>query len=287
MEVKTICVIGAGAMGNGIAQVAAQAGYDVYMRDIDDKFVERGTEAIKKSLARIVKKGKISEDDAGKIVGRIKGTTDVKEAVSKADLIIEAATENIELKKKIFKELDELAPAHVILASNTSTIPIVIVGSSTNRPDKVVGMHFFNPVPMMKCVEVIKSLTTSDEAVKVAVEVAEKMGKSPVVVKDSPAFVANRLIVPFINEAVFALMEGIADSPEDIDTICKLSFGHPMGPLALADLVGLDVLLAVLEILHSETGDPKFRPAPLLRQMVRAGYLGQKAGRGFYDYGKK
>ena len=282
-DIKKVAVIGAGIMGTGIAQVCAQAGYEVGLRDIEDEFVERSISTIKSSLGKLVQKGKISQSDADAIIGRIKGTTDLKEAASDADLVIEAVVENMDVKKQVFKELDEICPEHTILASNTSSLSITEMAAATKRPEKVVGMHFFNPVPVMRLVEIVRGLTTSDETVEVARAFAEKLGKTPVVCKDSPGFIANRIALPALNEAMFALMEGVA-SKEDIDTAMKLGYNWPMGPLELADLVGLDTLLAIFEVFYNEFGDPKYRPCPLLREMVRAGYLGRKTGKGFYEY---
>ncbi|MHC1579728.1 MAG: 3-hydroxyacyl-CoA dehydrogenase family protein [Candidatus Alkanophagales archaeon] len=282
-DIKKVAVIGAGIMGTGIAQVCAQAGYEVGLRDIEDEFVERSISTIKSSLGKLVQKGKISQSDADAIIGRIKGTTDLKEAASDADLVIEAVVENMDVKKQVFKELDEICPEHTILASNTSSLSITEMAAATQRPEKVVGMHFFNPVPVMRLVEIVRGLTTSDETVEVARAFAEKLGKTPVVCKDSPGFIANRIALPSLNEAMFALMEGVAPK-EDIDTAMKLGYNWPMGPLELADLVGLDTLLAIFEVFYNEFGDPKYRPCPLLREMVRAGYLGRKTGKGFYEY---
>ncbi|MDF2956641.1 MAG: 3-hydroxyacyl-CoA dehydrogenase [Candidatus Alkanophagales archaeon MCA70_species_1] len=282
-DIKKVAVIGAGIMGTGIAQVCAQAGYEVGLRDIEDEFVERSISTMKSSLGKLVQKGKISQGDADAIIGRIKGTTDLKEAAGDADLVIEAVVENMDVKKQVFKELDEICPERTIFASNTSSLSITEMAAATKRPEKVVGMHFFNPVPVMRLVEIVRGLTTSDETVEVARAFAEKLGKTPVVCKDSPGFIANRIALPSLNEAMFALMEGVAPK-EDIDTAMKLGYNWPMGPLELADLVGLDTLLAVFEVFYNEFGDPKYRPCPLLRQMVRAGYLGRKTGKGFYEY---
>ncbi len=279
---KGIAVVGAGTMGNGIAHVFAQNDWDVTLIDVDKGQLEKALATIRKNFDRLIKKEKLTEADRDGALGHITTATDLA-AAAKADLIVEAATENPELKFAIFEKLDELAPDGAILATNTSSISITEIAARTDRPDKVVGMHFMNPVPMMKLVEIIRGLGTSDETTAAVMEVATSLGKTPVEASDYPGFVANRILLPMINEAVYCVMEGVA-TPEAVDTVMKLGMNHPMGPLALADLIGLDVCLSILEVLHTGFGDSKYRACPLLRKMVAAGYLGRKSGKGFYDY---
>ena len=279
---KLIGVVGAGTMGNGIAQTAAASGFDVILCDLREEFVQKGVAAIEKSLDRFVKKETMTEDQKQGILGKIKTTTsfaDLKECF----LVVEAATENFEIKKQIFQQLDEITNPECILSSNTSSISITKIGAVTKRPDKVIGMHFMNPVPLMKLIEVIRGIVTSDETYNKVRELSETMGKTPLDCQDFPGFVANRILLPMINEAVFALYEGVA-TRESIDGIMKLGMNHPMGPLTLADFIGLDVCLAILRVMHEGLGDPKYRPCPLLIKMVDAGWLGRKSGRGFYEY---
>lgn len=279
---EIIGVIGAGTMGNGIAQTAATGGFDVVISDIRQDFLDRGLQNIGKSLDRFVKKETITEENKNEILGRIKTTTSLED-LKNCSLIVEAATENFEIKKQIFEKLDEIADENAILSSNTSSISITKIAATTKRPDKVIGMHFFNPVPLMKLVEVIRGIATSDETYARVKDLSEKLGKTPVECNDYPGFVSNRVLMPMINEAVYCLMEGVA-TRESIDEIMKLGMNHPMGPLTLADFIGLDVCLAILNVLHEGLGDSKYRPCPLLKKYVDAGWLGRKSGRGFYAY---
>lgn len=285
MEIKKICVLGAGVMGSGIAQVSAETGYQVSMRDVEDRFVRGGINTIKKNLERAISKGKMTQENAEGILSQINGFVDLPTAVKDADIVIEAVTENMDVKKQVYGEIDLLCAKETILASNTSGLSITEIASVTQRPRKVIGMHFFNPVPAMKLVEIIRGQSTSDETFQVIKALALKMGKTPIAVNESPGFAVNRMLIPMINEAIFVLQEGVA-SAEDIDKGMMLGANHPIGPLALADLVGLDTLLMIQENLYKEFGDSKYRPCPLLRKMVRAGHLGRKNGQGFYAYSK-
>lgn len=283
MEIKSVGIVGAGQMGNGIAQVAAASGFNVVMQDISNEAIERGLNTIRTSLDRLIKKGSVTEAQKTEIMGRIKGTTDVQ-SFKTCDIVIEAATENVELKLKIFKQIDEVLPAHALLVSNTSSISITKMAAATRRPEKVAGMHFMNPVPLMKLVEGIRGLQTSNETFEQIRVMSEKMGKVFVEsAKDMPGFLVNRILMPMINEAMFVLYEGIG-TPEAIDEAMKLGTNQPMGPLTLADFVGLDTCLAILNVLYDGLGDPKYRPCPLLIKYVEAGWLGRKSGRGFYNY---
>ena len=282
MEVKTFGVIGAGQMGGGIAQVAAMSGLDVIMNDIKSEFVEKGLESITRILGRSVEKGKMTAEDKNTVLGRIKTSVSLQDMAS-ADYVVEAATENEEIKYQIFKDLDEICEEQVILATNTSSIPIGRIATQTKRPEKVIGMHFMNPVPVMKLVEVIPGIATSDETLQITWDLAEKFGKTPAKANDYPGFIANRILLPMINEAVYCLYHSVG-TREDIDTVMKLGMNHPMGPLALADLIGLDTCLAIMETLYDGFKDSKYRPCPLMRKYVEAGWLGKKVGRGFYEY---
>jgi 3-hydroxybutyryl-CoA dehydrogenase len=282
MDIKTYGVIGAGQMGNGIAQVAAMSGLNVIMNDIKAEFVQNGLNTITKNLARSVEKGKMTAAEKDAVLSRISASTALQDMAS-ADFVVEAATENEALKFQIFKQLDEICPAHAILATNTSSIPIGRIAAQTKRADKVIGMHFMNPVPVMKLVEVIRGLATSDETFKATWDLSINFGKTPALANDYPGFIANRILLPMINEAVFCLYHGVG-TREDIDTVMKLGMNHPMGPLALADLIGLDTCLAIMETLYNGFKDSKYRPCPLLRKYVEAGWLGRKTGRGFFEY---
>jgi 3-hydroxybutyryl-CoA dehydrogenase len=277
-------VLGAGTMGSGIVQAFAQSGFEVIMRDLKDEYIEKGLETIKKNLNRSVTKGRITEEKKEEILSNISAGTDIN-LLSDVDLVVEAAVENMKIKKIIFQELDNICKEDAILATNTSSLSITEIAAATNRPDKVVGMHFFNPVPVMKLVEVIKGIATSEETKEKVMELSNKLGKTPVIVEEAPGFVVNRILIPMINEAVGILAEGVA-SATDIDNAMKLGANHPIGPLALADLIGNDVNLAIMEVLYEETGDSKYRAHPLLRKMVRGNLLGRKTKKGFFDYSK-
>ena len=282
MEIKKIGVVGAGTMGNGIAHVAALSGYQVIMKDVADELLQRATKTIDKNLQRGVDKGKITEEQKKEALSRITPTTDLS-LMKGVDFVIEAVNEDFDTKREVFTQLDSQCPPQVILASNTSSISLTKIGATTHRPDKVIGMHFMNPVPVMKLVEIIRGIDTSEETFSLTKNLAAAMGKTPVEVNDFPGFISNRILIPMINEAIYALMEGVG-SAEAIDAVMTLGMNHPMGPLTLADFIGLDVCLAIMEVLYDGFGDSKYRPCPLLRKMVDAGHLGRKTGQGFYKY---
>ena len=282
MSIKKVMVVGAGQMGSGIAQVCAQAGFSVRLNDLKEEFVQRGMNTITKNLSRSVEKGRMTEEDKEKVLANLTESTDLKDA-GDVDLVIEAAVENMDIKTKIFAQLDEIAPQHAILATNTSSLPITEVAAATNRPQKVIGMHFMNPVPVMKLVEIIRGLATSDEVYQEIEDMTKTLNKVGVEVEDFPGFVSNRVLMPMINEAIYTLYEGVA-TKEAIDEVMKLGMNHPMGPITLADFIGLDTCLYIMETLHEGFGDDKYRPCPLLRKYVKAGWLGRKTGRGFYTY---
>ena len=282
MRIQNVMVIGAGQMGSGIAQVCAQAGFNVKLNDMKQEAYERGIGGITKNLSRNVEKGRMTEEEKTEVLNRITSSFDLQDAHD-VDIVIEAAVENMQVKHNIFKTLDEVAPSHAILATNTSSLPITEIAAVTNRPDQVIGMHFMNPVPVMKLVEIIRGLATTDEVYEAVKDMTVKLSKTPVEVNDFPGFVSNRILMPMINEAIFTLQEGVA-SKEDIDEVMKLGMNHPMGPLQLADFIGLDTCLYIMEVLHEGFADSKYRPSPLLRKYVKAGWLGKKTGRGFYEY---
>ncbi|WP_062238262.1 3-hydroxybutyryl-CoA dehydrogenase [Fictibacillus sp. FJAT-27399] len=282
MNVKTIMVIGAGQMGSGIAQVCAMANYKVFLHDLKEEFVQKGLDSISRQLSRQVEKGRMAAEEREAVLERLHPSRSIQNAAD-ADLVIEAVVENMDVKTQMFKMLDEMAPEHAILASNTSSLPITEIAAVTKRPERVIGMHFMNPVPVMKLVEIIRGLQTSDEVYNVIETVTKQVGKVPVEVNDFPGFISNRILMPMINEAIFALYEGVAE-PEAIDEIMKLGMNHPMGPLTLADFIGLDTCLYIMETLQEGFGDDKYRPCPLLRKYVKAGWLGKKSGKGFYTY---
>ncbi|HLR69825.1 MAG TPA: 3-hydroxybutyryl-CoA dehydrogenase [Pseudogracilibacillus sp.] len=282
MEIQNITVIGAGQMGSGIAQVCAQSGYNVLLQDVNEEALGKGMDSIQKQLTRSVDKGRISEAEKEDTLNKLSSSIDIGD-VYEADLVIEAVIENLDVKKELFQQLDSIVPSHTILATNTSSLPVTEIAAVTNRPEKVIGMHFMNPVPIMKLVEVIRAIQTDKETYETIVDVTKELNKTSVTVNDYPGFVANRILIPMINEAIYTVYEGVA-SPEDVDTVMKLGANHPMGPLTLADFIGLDTCLYIMEVLYEGFGDSKYRPCPLLRQYVQAGWYGKKSGRGFFTY---